>query len=132
MARLNTKRKAKRKRGQACAEIIGAIRISEDTAPPRGVRLKTVSRFTMLFAVICLLAFMAGRPPAVATGSSLIIGRKITAVADAPRDAFYLGGKVSRANALSSDALEMQPYIERPFYIGFRVGGYELGLAKRN
>jgi hypothetical protein len=132
MSRLRAKRKGRRKREQSCAEIMGTISVSEDTAPPRGVKLKTVSRFTMLFAAICLLAFMAGRPPAVATGSSLTIGREITAVADAPRDAFYLGRKVSRANALSSDALEIEPYIERPFYIGFRVGGYELGLAKRN
>lgn len=31
--------------------------------PPRGMKLKTVSRVTMLFALLCLGAFLAGRPP---------------------------------------------------------------------
>ena len=30
--------------------------------PPRGVKLKTVSRLTLLFALLCLGAFLAGRP----------------------------------------------------------------------
>jgi hypothetical protein len=34
--------------------------------PQRGMKLKTVSRFVMVFAVMCLLAFWAGRMPAVA------------------------------------------------------------------
>jgi hypothetical protein len=34
--------------------------------PPRGVKLKTVSLFTLLFALACLGAFVAGRPPASA------------------------------------------------------------------
>jgi len=34
--------------------------------PVKGVELKTISRLTMLFAVVCLCAFLAGRPPAAA------------------------------------------------------------------
>jgi hypothetical protein len=37
-----------------------------DEKPPRGVKLKTVSLFTLLFALTCLGAFVAGRPPASA------------------------------------------------------------------
>jgi len=102
-----------------------------ESAPRRGVKLKTVSRFTMLFGVICLLAFMAGRPPAAEPGLALIGGQRNTAVADAPRNTFYPGRRLPAAKALSSDAINIQPYIDRPFYIGFRVGSYELGLAKR-
>jgi hypothetical protein len=40
----------------------------EETKPVRGVKLKTVSAFTMLFALACLAAFMAGRPPVSAAG----------------------------------------------------------------
>ena len=40
----------------------------EEAKPVRGVKLKTVSAFTMLFALICLAAFMAGRPPVSAAG----------------------------------------------------------------
>ena len=34
--------------------------------PIRGVKLKSVSLWTMLFALLCLGAFIAGRPPASA------------------------------------------------------------------
>lgn len=37
-----------------------------DVAPVRGVKLRTVSLFTVVFALMCLGAFMAGRPPASA------------------------------------------------------------------
>lgn len=40
----------------------------EETKPVRGVKLKTVSAITMLFALACLAAFMAGRPPVSAAG----------------------------------------------------------------
>jgi hypothetical protein len=38
--------------------------------PTRGVKLKTVSRLTLLFALVFLGAFMAGRPPVEAGGRS--------------------------------------------------------------
>lgn len=37
----------------------------------RGVKLRTVSVFTMLFALACLAAFMAGRPPVSAANTGL-------------------------------------------------------------
>jgi hypothetical protein len=40
----------------------------EETKPVRGVKLKTVSAFTMIFALTCLAAFMAGRPSVSAVG----------------------------------------------------------------
>jgi len=40
--------------------------LTEEGRPVRGVKLKTASAFTMLFALACLAAFMAGRPPASA------------------------------------------------------------------
>jgi hypothetical protein len=33
------------------------------------VKLKTVSLFTMLFSLLCLAAFLAGRPPLAASGA---------------------------------------------------------------
>jgi hypothetical protein len=41
----------------------------EEAKPVRGVKLKTVSAFTMFFALSCLAAFMAGRPPVSAAAS---------------------------------------------------------------
>jgi hypothetical protein len=36
--------------------------------PVRGMKLRTVSAFTMIFAMACLAAFIAGRPPVSAAG----------------------------------------------------------------
>jgi len=35
---------------------------------------------------------------------------------------------LDRAKAWYTDALEQAPYFDEPFYVGFSVGGYELGL----
>jgi hypothetical protein len=48
---------------------ISKVEVAQEEAKPvRGVKLKTVSAFTMLFALACLAAFMAGRPPVSAAG----------------------------------------------------------------
>lgn len=47
----------------------------------RGVKLKTVSRCTMLFALLCLFAFLAGRPPASTGASMPAISRNVRPVA---------------------------------------------------
>jgi hypothetical protein len=41
-----------------------------------GLKLKTVSRCTILFALLCLVAFLAGRPPA-STGASMPANSRI-------------------------------------------------------
>ena len=35
---------------------------------------------------------------------------------------------VSRAKAWYASAFQQQPYFDRPFYVGFNIAGYELGL----
>ena len=51
-----------------------AHNVAKSTTPekkiPRGVTVKTLSRVTMLFALLCLGAFVAGRPPASASGAA--------------------------------------------------------------
>src|ERR1700690_222799 len=42
--------------------------LPEEPEPVRGVKLRTVSAFTMAFAVMCLCAFLAGRPPVSLAG----------------------------------------------------------------
>src|SRR5580704_13482604 len=44
--------------------------------PVRGVKLKTVSTWTLVFGLLCVAAFAAGRPPASAAGSAAIHGTK--------------------------------------------------------
>ena len=47
--------------------------------PVRGMKLKTVSRLTLLFALVCLGAFLAGRPPAMSGDSQATIGTELQA-----------------------------------------------------
>lgn len=44
------------------------------------------------------------------------------------RTVIYLVPDLQRAKAWYSTALGVQPYFDEPYYIGFNIGGYELGL----
>jgi len=44
------------------------------------------------------------------------------------RTAAYHVPDMAKAKAWYSSVLGMQPYFDQPFYAGFDVGGYELGL----
>ncbi|WP_411029938.1 VOC family protein [Spongiimicrobium sp. 3-5] len=44
------------------------------------------------------------------------------------RTAIYMVSDMEKAKTWYSEAFGQQPYFEDPFYIGFNIGGYELGL----
>lgn len=44
------------------------------------------------------------------------------------RTAAYPAPDLARAKAWYSEVLGMAPYFDQPFYVGFAVGGFELGL----
>lgn len=44
------------------------------------------------------------------------------------RSAIYHVADLDAAKAWYSQLLGIQPYFDEPFYVGFEVGGYELGL----
>jgi predicted enzyme related to lactoylglutathione lyase len=44
------------------------------------------------------------------------------------RTAIYRAPDLDKAKAWYSRVLGIQPYFDQPFYVGFNVGGYELGL----
>ncbi len=44
------------------------------------------------------------------------------------RTVVYHTPDIARAKAWYADALGTQPYFDEPFYVGFNVGGFELGL----
>jgi hypothetical protein len=48
------------------AQLTMPFVVPSSPRPVRGVKLKTISRFVMLFALICLGAFWAGRAPMAA------------------------------------------------------------------
>jgi predicted enzyme related to lactoylglutathione lyase len=44
------------------------------------------------------------------------------------RTAVYHVTDIERAKAWYRSVLEIDPYFDQPFYVGFNVGGFELGL----
>lgn len=44
------------------------------------------------------------------------------------RTTIYKVGDITKAKEWYSKSFEIQPYFNEPFYVGFNVGGYELGL----
>ena len=44
------------------------------------------------------------------------------------RTVIYGVGDIDRAKKWYSQILGVAPYFDEPFYVGFNVGGYELGL----
>jgi predicted enzyme related to lactoylglutathione lyase len=45
------------------------------------------------------------------------------------RTAIYAVADLARAKAWYADVLERAPYFDEEFYVGFNVGGFELGLV---
>ena len=44
------------------------------------------------------------------------------------RTVIYHVNDLEKAKAWYSEAVGVKPYFDQPFYVGFNVGGYELGL----
>ena len=44
------------------------------------------------------------------------------------RTTIYKVGNLEQAKKWYADVLNVQPYFDEPFYVGFNVGGFELGL----
>lgn len=44
------------------------------------------------------------------------------------RTTIYKVGDINRAKEWYAKAFATQPYFDEPFYVGFNIGGYELGL----
>ncbi|WP_192820695.1 VOC family protein [Rufibacter sp. LB8] len=44
------------------------------------------------------------------------------------RTTIYKVADIDKAKAWYSNVFQTQPYFDEPFYVGFNIGGYELGL----
>lgn len=45
------------------------------------------------------------------------------------RTVIYCASDLAKGKAFYSKALGKEPYFDQPFYVGFEVGGFELGLV---
>lgn len=52
----------------------------------------------------------------------------MTATIQGLRTTIYKVGDISEAKDWYAGAFQIQPYFDEPFYVGFNVAGYELGL----
>ena len=116
-----------------------------DITPVRGVKLKHVSTFTMFVAVACLLAYLAGRvdvsaatsAPAVTRGS-VPFSQASGSTDDTKERNMFLGLRtvkydvqdIAKAKEWYGKVFGVQPYFDEPaYYVGYNIGGYELGLV---
>ena len=129
MAARKSRGTARRRRKVAAQlDLAGAARAA-DSKPVRGVKLKTVSAFTMCLAGLCLLAFMAGRTDVSAARAAGPIDTKEKPMFLGLRSGIYDVPDLVKAKAWYGQVVGVQPYFDQPFYVGFNVGGYELGLV---
>jgi predicted enzyme related to lactoylglutathione lyase len=99
----------------------------------------------MLVAVLCLFAYLAGRVDVSAATSTPARGRNAATVSpsfgatgDTKEPAMFLGLRtvkyevqdVAKAKEWYSKVFGVQPYFDEPaYYVGYNIGGYELGLV---
>ncbi len=102
--------------------------VPAEIKPVRGVKLKHVSAFTMLVSVICLCAFLAGRVD-VSSAKSARGDAKEYPMFLGLRTAVYDAQDLAKIKIWYSKVLGEPPYFDQPFYVGFNVGGYELGIV---
>jgi len=116
-----------------------------EALPKRGVKLRYVSTFTMLVAVLCLLAYLAGRVDVSAATYAPAFARvdlraalATNPVDDTKEQSMFLGLRtvkyevqdMAKAKDWYGKVFGVQPYFDQPeYYVGYNIGGYELGLV---
>ena len=116
-----------------------------EARPIRGVKLKHVSTFVMLVALLCLFAYLAGRVDVSAATSAPTNVPGVTRASLAPGRAddskepnMFLGLRtvkyevqdMAKAKEWYGKVFGVQPYFDEPaYYVGYNIGGYELGLV---
>lgn len=112
--------------------------IPAEAKPVRGVKLKHVSAITMIAALLCLFAYLAGRVDVVAATSAPGGGMSGMNQVPVKEHAMFLGLRTAKyevqdmvkAKEWYSKVLGVQPYFDEPaFYVGYNIGGYDLGLV---
>ena len=81
---------------------------------------------------VILLAFLIFNFQSVFSQKDTITTTNDTTMKKSPilglRTAAYMVGDLDKAQAWYTAVFEIKPYFVEPFYVGFNIGGYELGL----
>jgi lactoylglutathione lyase len=122
-----------RRRKKTPSHAVESVPIIPETKPARGMKMKHVSTLTMVLAAICLLAYLAGR-----VDTSAATARPSATMNDAKEHSMFLGLRtvkyevpdIAKAKEWYTKALGFPPYFDEPaYYVGYNVGGYDLGLV---
>jgi predicted enzyme related to lactoylglutathione lyase len=124
---------ANRRRIESAATPTECAVAPVEVAAVRGVKLKHVSTATIVLAFLCLFAYLAGRVDVSAATSTAGYVQSATrehAMFLGLRTAKYEVADMDKAKEWYSKVLGIQPYFDEPaFYVGYNVGGYDLGLV---
>ncbi len=144
MARARTRRTGRTRKTTPAYNPPTPVTAIEETTK-RGVKLKHVSTFTMLVALLCLFAYLAGRVDVSAATSVPSRGDGDVNHSLAPnfknatkesnmilglRTVKYEVQDIAKAKQWYSKVFGVEPYFDEPaYYVGYNIGGYELGLV---
>jgi predicted enzyme related to lactoylglutathione lyase len=135
MPRMRTAGSKSRRHKRAASHAVESMPVIPDTKPERGMKMKHVSVLTIILATLCLLAYLAGR---VDTSAATAPPSATAAMNDAKEHSMFLGLRtvkyevqdVAKAKEWYTKALGITPYFDEPsYYVGYNVGGYDLGLV---
>jgi predicted enzyme related to lactoylglutathione lyase len=133
MPRMRTGRSTGRGRMRIARRVVEPAPLCPQTKPARGMKLKHVSTLTMVLATVCLLAYLAGR-----VDTSAATAAPAATMNDAKEHPMFLGLRtvkyevqdMAKAKQWYTKALGFPPYFDEPaYYVGYNVGGYDLGLV---
>jgi predicted enzyme related to lactoylglutathione lyase len=123
----------RRRRKKPASHAVESVPLIPETKPARGMTIKHVSALTMILATLCLLAYLAGR-----VDTSAATAAPAATTNDAKEQSMFLGLRtvkyevqdVAKAKEWYTKALGIPPYFDEPaYYVGYNVGGYDLGLV---
>ncbi len=135
MPRMRNAGSKRRRHKRTTSHAVESMPVILETKPARGMKMKHVSVLTMILATLCLLAYLAGR---VDTSAATAPPNATAAMNDAKEHSMFLGlrtvkyevSDVAKAKEWYSKALGIPPYFDEPaYYVGYNVGGYDLGLV---
>jgi predicted enzyme related to lactoylglutathione lyase len=133
MPRMRTGRSKERGRKKTPSHAARSVPVVPETKPARGMKLKHASALTLLLAALCLLAYLAGRVDVSAATAA-----RGGTIDDAKEHSMFLGLRtvkyevqdMAKAKEWYTKALGIPPYFDEPaYYVGYNVGGYDLGLV---
>jgi len=102
--------------------------VPTEAAAPRGIKLKTVSFLTMAFALVCVGAFLAGRPP-VSAANAGVVGTASGPMFIGSRAAVYPVRDLAVAKAWYRNVLEVAPSVDEKSFVEFRSGAGTVDLV---